>query len=176
MKTIGASKPFNSQLANAHGNEETLFARAVLCEVDGPFRLREKRCEPSFCVLWQYPVFAVDEDLDPAALKQPRRSKKSTPTPEQMLALFKIDVENPRTTLITAVELRAQFDAHGWDRIAAPAIRDRLEAEGKLKVHRGAHNSKLTGLPAMVDAFEKQLPRTSKPARKKRRKKMKRKG
>jgi len=118
----------------------------------------------------------VAEDLDPAALKQPRRSNKSTPTPEQVLALFKIDGENPRATLITAVELRAQFDARGWDRIAAPAVRDRLEAEGKLKVRHGAHNTKLTGLPAMVDAVEKQLPRTSKPTHKKRRKKMKRKG
>jgi hypothetical protein len=79
------------------------------------------------------------------------------PTPDQVLALFKTNVENPRTALMTAVELRAQFDLRNWDRAAAPAVRDRLEAEGKLKVHIGSHNTKLTGLPEIVDAYEKQL-------------------
>jgi hypothetical protein len=138
--------------------------------------LRTLPPQQSFAIQWQHPVFELAEDLDPADLKETRRTAKPVPSAEQVLALFKTDALNPRAALLTAVELRGQFDAHGWDRIAAPAIRDRLEAEGKLKVHHGAYNSKLTGLPAMVDAFEKQLPKTGKPGRKKRRKKMKRKG
>jgi hypothetical protein len=78
------------------------------------------------------------------------------PTSEQVLGLFEQNERHPRLALLTAVQLRAQFDARGWDRTAAPAIRDQLVAEGKLAMYHGLHNSKLTGLPEMVGAYTKQ--------------------
>jgi len=168
---VFARDPDTILVFTAHETPDAYVVEAIL---------RTLPPQPSFCVRWFYPVFAVDGDLDPTALKQPRRSNKSTPTPEQVLALFKTDRRNPRAVLMTSTQLRHQFDAHGWDRVAAPATRDRLEAEGKLKVHTGAHNSKLTGLPEMVAAYVKKLSQTAKPRRAKRcnnrRKKMKRKG
>ncbi|MBI4024227.1 MAG: AAA family ATPase [Verrucomicrobia bacterium] len=118
--------------------------------------LRTLPPHPPFAIRWQYPVFRVADDLDPTDLKQPQRAGKLTPTPEQVLALFKDNAEQPRAALLSAVQLRALFDSRGWDRIAAPAVRDALVAEGTLKVHHGAHNSKLTGLPQVVDSYTKQ--------------------
>ena len=130
---------------------------------------------------WQYPVFQVAEDLDPADLKQTKRATKATPTPEQVLTLFTTTADTPRAALLTAVELRALFDIRGWDRNAAPAVRDRLVAEGKLKVYHGAHNSKLTGLTEVVDAYAKQqteagtvLEQTALPVQKRKRQKQRR--
>ena len=110
-----------------------------------------------FAIRWQYPVFQVADDLDPADLKQPQRNAKPTPTPEQVLALYRGDMANPRAALLNATQLRAQFDARRWDRIAAPAVRDSLVAEGKLKSHVGERGAILTGLPTVVEAYEKQL-------------------
>jgi hypothetical protein len=158
---VFARDPDSILVLTAHESDDAYAVEAIL---------RTLPPQPTFCVRWQYPVFQVAEDLDPAALKQGRRSSRPTPTPEQVLALFKMNIENPRATLMTAVELRAEFDARRWDRIAAPGVRDRLVSEGKLKVNIGPHNTKLTGLPAMVDAYEKQLTKARKPGRKKRRK------
>jgi hypothetical protein len=111
-----------------------------------------------FAIRWEYPCFQVAGELDPADLKQPKRGNvKTTPTPEQMLAVFPETAGTPREGLLTAVELRAEFDARGWDRTAAPAVRDRLVKAGKLAIHHGAHNSKLTGRKELVDAYGKQL-------------------
>jgi AAA domain len=158
---VFARDPDSILVLTAHESEDAYAVEAIL---------RTLPPQPTFCVRWGYPVFQVAEDLDPAALKQARRSSRPTPTSDQMLALFKMDVENPRATLMTAVELRAEFDARRWDRVAAPAVRDRLVSEGKLKVNIGRHNAKLTGLPVMVDAYEKQLIKARKSGRKKWRK------
>jgi hypothetical protein len=110
-----------------------------------------------FAIRWQYPVFQVAEDMDPGDLRQPRRANtKTVPTPEQVMGMFTTNATQPRAALLTAVQLRALFTARGWEKTAAPAMRDALEAEGKLKVVHGPHNSKLTGLPAMVEAYSKQ--------------------
>lgn len=118
--------------------------------------LRTLPPQPPFAIRWQYPAFSVADDLDPADLKQSARSTKPTPTAEQVLQLFSGDTSKPRTALLSAVELRSMFDLRGWNRTAAPAVRDRLVAQGSLKVHHGAHNVKLTGLPQVVDAYTKQ--------------------
>jgi hypothetical protein len=132
--------------------------------------LRTLPPQPPFAIRWEFPVFRFAEDLDPSDLKQASRAGKPTPTPEQVLELFEDNIKNPRAALLSTVELRARFDANGWDRIAAPAVRDRLVAEGKLKVYHGAHNAKLTGLPHVVDAYAKQqhpaLPAETKKSRK----------
>lgn len=116
-----------------------------------------KPVEP-FAIRWEYPAFQVADDLDPADLKQPKRGNvKTIPTPDEVLALFPATADNPREGLLTAVELRAAFDGRGWDRTSAPAVRDRLVAAGKLAIHHGAHNCKLTGRKELVDAYTKQL-------------------
>lgn len=109
-------------------------------------------------IRWQYPVFTVADELDPADLKQPKRGNvKTTPTADEVLCLFPSAANTPREGLLTAVELRAAFDGRGWDRTSAPAVRDRLVAAGKLQIHHGAHNCKLTGRKELVDAYGKQL-------------------
>lgn len=109
-------------------------------------------------IRWEYPVFTVADELDPADLKQPKRGNvKTTPTAEEVLSLFPTTADKPREGLLTAVELRAAFDGRGWDRTSAPAVRDRLVAAGKLAIHHGAHNCKLTGRKELVDAYGKQL-------------------
>ena len=118
--------------------------------------LRTLPPQPPFAIRWQYPTFALADDLDPADLKQSAKATKPTPTAEQVLALFTTNTSEPRAALLSAVELRALFDLRGWNRTAAPAVRDQLVAKGSLKVHHGAHNTKLTGLPPMVDAYTKQ--------------------
>jgi hypothetical protein len=118
--------------------------------------LRTLPPQPPFAVRWESPLFQVAEDMDPGDLKQPKsRASKTIPTSDQVLELFKV-ADNPRTVLLTAVQLRTVFDARGWDRTAAPAVRDQLIAENKLAIFHGPHNSKLTGLPAMVEAYKKQ--------------------
>jgi hypothetical protein len=119
--------------------------------------LRTLPPQPPFAVRWEFPAFQVAEGMDPGDLKQPKsRASKIIPTPDQVLELFKT-ADNPRTVLLTAVQLRTLFDARGWDRTAAPAVRDQLVAEGKLAMYHGPHNSKLTGLPEMVEAYQKHL-------------------
>jgi hypothetical protein len=116
-----------------------------------------KPVEP-FAIRWEYPAFQVADDLDPTDLKQPKRGNlKTTPTADEVLALFPATADNPREGLFTAVELRAAFDGRGWDRTSAPAVRDRLVAAGELAIHHGAHNLKLTGRKELVDAYAKQL-------------------
>ena len=91
--------------------------------------LRTLPPQPPFSIRWEYPRFHVADDVNPLDLKQPKRGNaKTTPTPEQLVALFKTDPKNPRTVLLSAVQLRMQFDARGWDRTAAPAVRDQLVA------------------------------------------------
>ena len=119
--------------------------------------LRTLPPQTPFAIRWQYPAFTLADDLDPADLKKAARTERPTPTAEQVLGLFTTNTATPRTAMLSAVELRALFDAHSWNRTAAPAVRDRLVSQGQLKVHHGAHNVKLTGLPAMVDAYAKQL-------------------
>ena len=119
--------------------------------------LRTLPPQKKFAVRWDYPFFQLADDLDPGDLKQPQRANtKTVPTAEQVLSVFPTSADQPHAALFTAVQLRALFDARGWDRTAAPAVRDSLIAEGKLKMYHGAHNSKLTGLPAVVDAYVKQ--------------------
>ena len=109
-------------------------------------------------IRWEYPVFTVADDLDPADLKQPKRGNvKTTPTADEVLSLFPSTADTPREGLLTAVELRTAFDGRGWDRTSAPAVRDRLVAAGRLAIHHGAHNCKLTGRKELVDAYGKQL-------------------
>ncbi|MGO9246006.1 MAG: AAA family ATPase [Verrucomicrobiia bacterium] len=118
--------------------------------------LRTLPPQEPFAVRWEFPVFRVAEDMDPGDLKQPKsRASKIVPTPDQVLELFKT-TENPRAALLTSEQLRSLFDTRRWDRTAAPAVRDELIAEGKLAMYHGAHNSKLTGLPVMVEAYTKQ--------------------
>lgn len=120
--------------------------------------LRTLPPQPPFAIRWEYPAFQVAEDMDPGDLKQPKRGNiKAGPTTDQMMGLFKVNPEKPRAALLSAVQMRALFDTRGWDRIAAPAVRDQLVAEGKLAMYHGPHNSKLTGLPAMVEAYQKYL-------------------
>jgi hypothetical protein len=119
--------------------------------------LRTLPPQPPFAIRWEYPAFQVAEDMDPGDLKQPKRGNiKAVPTADQMIGLFKTNPEKPRTVLLSAVQLRVLFDARGWDRTATPALRDELVADGKLAMYHGPHNSKLTGLPEMVEAYTKQ--------------------
>jgi len=99
----------------------------------------------------------VAEDLDPTALKRSQsKPAKPTPTAEQVLDLFRDCPQRPRQGLLTSVELRAAFVARGWDHAAAPALRDRLDGQGRLKIWHGPNNAKLCGLPAVVDAFQRE--------------------
>ena len=119
--------------------------------------LRNLPPHPPFAVRWEYPLMRVAEDLDPAALKKPQgRAAKLKPKPDDVIALFRDRPDKPRAGLMTSVELRAAFRAQGWEDSAAPAMRDTLEGEGRLKVWRGPHNQKLCGLPSVVDAYERQ--------------------
>lgn len=120
--------------------------------------LRTLPPQPPFAIRWEYPAFQVAADMDPGDLKKPNRGNtKAVPTADQMIGLFKTNLEKPRTVLLSAVQMRVLFDARGWDRNAAPALRDELVAEGKLAMYHGPHNSKLTGLPQTVAAYEKLL-------------------
>ena len=119
--------------------------------------LRTLPPQKPFSIRWEYPRFHVADDMDPANLKKPAsRGAKTTPTADQLVDLFKTDAAKPRTVLLSAEQLRAQGDARGWDRTAATGVRDQLIAEGRLAMHHGAHNAKLTGLPDMVAAYTKQ--------------------
>lgn len=118
--------------------------------------LRNLRPQSPFAVRWEFPAFQVAEEMDPGDLKQPKsRASKTIPTPDQVLELFRTS-ENPRSALLTSEQLRTQFDVRKWDRTAAPAVRDQLIAENKLAIFHGPHNSKLVGLPAMVESYIKQ--------------------
>ncbi len=119
--------------------------------------LRTVPPHPPFAVRWEYPLMHVAEDLDPAALKKPQgRAAKMKPKPDEVIALFRDRPDKPRAGLMTSVELRAAFRARGWEDSAAPAMRDTLEGEGRLKVWHGPHNQKLCGLPSVVDTYERQ--------------------
>ena len=109
-------------------------------------------------IRWDYPIFRVDDELDADDLKRPKtRNAKPIPTNDEFLALFRDLPNDPRKGLMTASELRVAFDRNGWERTSAPALRDTLEGQGALKTHYAAHNQKLTGLPHVVDAYQKQI-------------------
>ena len=111
-----------------------------------------------FVVRWEFPLMRPAIELDPTALKKTAsRPAKLKPDPDQVLDLFRDCPATPRAGLMTAVELRDAFRKRGWDDAAAPAMRDSLEGQGRLKVWRGPHNQKLSGLPSVVDAHEAQL-------------------
>ncbi len=84
------------------------------------------------------------------------RNGPPTPTTTEFLSIFRTDPENPRSCLMSAVELREKFKLKKWAKESAPALRDECEGTGKLKVYHGPKNQKLAGLPGMVDAFAKQ--------------------
>jgi hypothetical protein len=90
-------------------------------------------------------------------ISRPGARRKPTPTTEEFLSIFRNDPDNPRSCLLSASELRLKFRSRGWEDNSAPALRDECEGAGKLAIFHGAHNLKLVGLPAMVEAFRKKL-------------------
>jgi len=63
--------------------------------------------------------------------KQENGQKWKRSTLKNGLRFQRSSNHQPRKALLSAVELRAMFDAKNWDRNAAPAVRDRLVAEGR---------------------------------------------
>lgn len=121
--------------------------------------LRNLPEQPPFVVEWDFPFMKEAPHLQPDDLKQPagnKRKEKRLPTEDEFLSLFRSDPNQPRACLISAVELRHEFRRREWDEAAAPALRDKYEACGKVEIFHGAHNAKLAGLPAMVEAFRQQ--------------------
>lgn len=119
--------------------------------------LRNHPEQEPFAIRWKYPLMVIDEDMNPHDLKRPAaKNDKVTPSEDDFTRLFKTDDQNPRACLMTAQEMRSAFRARRWNDLDAPALRDAAEGCGRLKIYHGAHNQKLTGLPAMVDAYIQQ--------------------
>ena len=113
-----------------------------------------------FCVRWDYPLLKLAPDLLPENLRQPgARSTKIKPEPLEVLALLptRWSKANPRAALLSGAELSALFDEHNFDRNTLVACRDRLEADGDIRVVRNLpRNMILAGLPGAVAAFERE--------------------
>lgn len=123
--------------------------------------LRNFPPHPDFCVKWEYPLMIPDPDSDPEDLKQPKsRASKAgiEPSAEEFLALFPKSWPegNLEKALLSSAELQAAFAKSGWDKNTVPAVRKRLEGEGKIGVVTGLPRGKiLVGLPDTVAAFNK---------------------
>jgi hypothetical protein len=115
-----------------------------------PFAIR---LNPETMIYECDPSVNVQEWAACVTAKTPPRPR---PTIEDFLGLFR-ESDNPRECLLSAVQLREQFQRRNWDRDAAPALRDDAEAAGKLAIWNGPHNTKLCGLPPMVAAWERKL-------------------
>lgn len=125
-----------------------------------------------FCVRWDYPILRRDNDLDPAALKRPRKgAKRAAPIPDHVISAFPKNwpADNPRKGLLSSSELADWCVKEGYDKTGVKACRDSLEKAGHIRVLSGLpKNQVLAGIPRAVRAFEEHQKeiQEGKPARK----------